>query len=453
MKTEEDPLPAPAAALSSFGTAEPPRWEDYSRCIHCGLCLNACPTFRVLGEEMDSPRGRIYQVAQADAGRLPLDAQMFLHLDQCLDCRACESACPSGVEYGKILERARGELEAHPELAGRGWLARRLRSYFFDRILPHPPALARQARWLRLYQRSGARALARASGLLRLLRLDNLESLAPEIDREFFAAEMGRGYPALDAAGRPLEGAPRARVALVAGCIQRVAFAAMNRATIRVLQRAGCEVTVPADQGCCGALHVHAGRRAQARELARRNLAMAERADAVISNSAGCGAVMKEYGDLFEVEGAPLAAARAFAAKVRDVTEFLDELGLPAGLLRPLPRTVTYQDPCHLAHGQKIRQAPRNLLAAVPGLRLIEMARADACCGSAGIYNVVHAKIASRLLAEKSEAAAETGAEWIVTANPGCLLQLRAGVRRSGSGQRVLHVIELLDEALAPAGA
>ncbi|MGH9534278.1 MAG: (Fe-S)-binding protein [Terriglobales bacterium] len=421
-----------ATASSAFRTADPPRWEDYSRCTHCGLCLQACPTFRLLGEEMDSPRGRIYQVAQADAGRLPLAGAFETHIGRCLDCRACETACPSGVEYGKILERARGELAARRRLGGpQAWLS----NYVFERLLPDPKAMARIARALRWYQRGGPRAVARATGLLRGLGLAGAESLAPEIESRFFTAEMGQTFPA--------QGPRRARVAFLAGCIQRVAFAEMNRATIRVLQAAGCEVVVPAGQTCCGALHVHAGRRAEARRLARTNIQAFGGVDAVVTNSAGCGSALKEYGDLLGGE----AAAADFAGRVRDATELLAALGLPEGMLGPLPLAVTYQDPCHLAHGQRIRSAPRQLLAAIPELRLVEMDRADSCCGSAGIYNVVQPDIAGRLLAEKMVAVEATGADTIVTANPGCMLQLRAGLRQSRRPGQVWHLMELLDQA------
>jgi glycolate oxidase iron-sulfur subunit len=427
--------PATGTSRSAFHTTDRPRWEDYSRCIHCGLCLEACPTFRLLGEEMDSPRGRIYQIAQADAGRLPLAGAFETHIGRCLDCRACQTACPSGVEYGKILERARAELAAQREVRGpKAWLA----NYVFRRLLPDPKAMARQARLLRWYQRGGPRAVARATGVLRLLGLAQAESLAPEVEDEFFRAEMGRTFPAV--------GPRRARVAFLAGCVQRVAFAGMNRATLRVLQAAGCEVVIPAAQTCCGALHVHAGRRAEARELARTNIQAFAGFDAVVTNSAGCGSALKEYGDLLEGD----AAAEDFAGRVRDATELLAALGLPAGMLRPLPWRVTYQDPCHLAHGQRIRSAPRQLLAAVPELELVEMERADSCCGSAGIYNVVQPEIAGRLLDEKMATVRATRAGTIVTANPGCMLQLRAGIRRTDAADRVMHVMELLDAALAP---
>ena len=435
-RVETENTPAPS---SYFVTADHPRYEDYSRCIHCGLCLNSCPTYRVLGEEMDSPRGRIFQVAQADAGRLPLGPEFVTHMDRCLDCRACVTACPSGVEYGKILERARAELHVQAE---RGWLERRLRDWFFRRLLPNPRALARQARLLRFYQQSGLRSLVRSTGLLRVLGLARTEALAPEIaPGPFFEEEIGRVFPA--------EGERRARVAFLAGCMQSVMMAGMNRATVRVLQKNGCEVVIPAGQGCCGALHVHAGLRDQARHLARTNIAVMERleVDAVISNTAGCGSTLKEYTDLLEGDPEWEPRAQAFVARMKDINEFLADLGLRTEGLGAIRSRATYQDPCHLAHGQGIRTAPRQLLAAIPGLELREMERADQCCGSAGIYNVLQPEIADALLEDRMNVAGATGADLIVTANPGCMLQLQAGVRQRGTGQIVLHVVELLDEA------
>ncbi len=427
-----------APPASGFHSPDRPRWEDYARCVHCGLCLNACPTFRVLGEEMDSPRGRIYQIAQADAGRLPLEGAMQLHLDRCLDCRACETACPSGVEYGKILEAARAELESQrPRPAWVRWLRR----HAFGQVMPSPGWLRFYARWLWLYQRSGMQSLARASGLLRSLGLAGAESLAPAISNRFFYSAWGRPFPAF--------GSQRAQVGMLAGCIQNVAFAGMNRATLRVLQHNGCAVTIPAAQTCCGALHVHAGRRDEARRLARQNIAAFEAlpCDAIISNSAGCGAALKEYPELLAGDPAWQARAAAFAARLRDVTEFLAELGLRPEGLQPLALTVTYQDPCHLAHGQGIRAAPRQLLEAIPQLRLRELPRSDQCCGSAGIYNLLQPGIAGRLLDDRMEAFDSTGADLLVTANPGCMLQLQAGLRRHRRNARVLHVVELLDQA------
>jgi glycolate oxidase iron-sulfur subunit len=413
-----------------------PRWTDYSTCIHCGLCLNHCPTYRLLGVEMDSPRGRIHQMILVDEGRLKLADSFVRHIDLCLDCRACETACPSGVEYGKLVEAARAQIHRNYR---RPLASRFLRWLGFRLLLPHPRRLALLGRLLRFYQHSGLQRLVRASGVLRLFgKLGRAEQMLPPIDDRFFFSGLGRVYPA--------EGERRARVALFAGCIAQIVFAEMNRATIRVLQKNGCEVVIPKNQLCCGALHVHAGDRDTARWLARANLDafLSEDFDAIIINAAGCGSTLKEYQQLFTTDGANQERAAQFAAKVRDVTEFLAELGL-----RPPPREVplrvTLQDSCHLVHGQKIRSAPRELLSAIPGVELVEMKLADHCCGSAGIYNLTQPDTAEALLEEKMQHARVTGARAIVTANPGCILQLRYGADRYRTGQEVLHVVELLD--------
>jgi glycolate oxidase iron-sulfur subunit len=419
---------------------ERPRWEDYSTCIHCGLCLNACPTYRLLGVEMDSPRGRIHQMILVDEGRLTLGESFVRHIDLCLDCRACETACPSGVEYGKLVEVARAQIERNYR---RPLVSRLLRRLGFRHLLPYPSRLAFVGRLLRFYQRSGLQCLLRGSGVLRSFgELGEAERLMPPVDDHFFFSELGRIYPA--------KGERRARVALFAGCIAQVAFAETNRATVRVLQKNGCEVVVPAGQRCCGALHVHAGLRDTARQLARTNLDafLGENCDAIVINAAGCGSTLKEYRQLFPDDPRGADRAAHFQAKVRDVSEFLVELGLRPPT-RPVPLRVTYQDSCHLVHGQKIRSAPRQLLHAIPGVELVEMDLADLCCGSAGVYNLAQPEVAGALLAEKMQCARATSARAIVTANPGCLLQLRAGVERFATGQEVLHVVELLDRSYA----
>ncbi len=421
---------------SHFSSPDRPTWDLYSVCIHCGLCLNHCPTYRVLGMEADSPRGRIYQVLQVDSGRLPIGESFVTHIDRCLDCRACETACPSGVEYGRIVERARAEIELHYR---RPWFERRLRQWFFRRLLPDYERLARTAAWLRFFQRSGLEAFLRHSGLLKLCGVADVAALAPRIADDFFFREMGRTYLAA--------GEHRASVMFLAGCVASVAFAELNRATIRVLQANGVEVFVPLEQSCCGALATHAGFREEARALARRNLEAFQGGehDFILTNAAGCGATLKEYEDLLASDDDEAREARAFAARVRDVTEFLAELGLRPPR-RKVPCRVTYQDPCHLAHAQRIRSAPRQLLEAI-GAELVEMPHSDHCCGSAGIYNVVETELSMQILDARMEDVASTSAEVIATANVGCMLQLRAGVRRRGLGMEVKHVVELLDEA------
>ena len=428
-----------ASVPSGFKGADKPEYADYSRCVHCGLCSNHCPTYRLWHQEADSPRGRIRQMQLVDEGKLELDDAFITHIDRCLDCRACETACPSGVEYGKLVELARAQIE---EQYRRPFFSRVARDLVYRRLLPYPQRIATAARFLRFYQRSGLAALTHGTGILKILGLRDRERLLPKIDSDFFFSELGKTFPA--------QGTRRARVALFAGCVAQVTFSDLNRATIRVLQANGCEVVVPAEQVCCGALPAHAGVRDVARNLARANFAafLGKDCDAIITNAAGCGSTLKEYTHLFPEDDAAHEQAARFTAKVRDVNEFLAELGLTAAL-QALPLRVTYQDSCHLVHGQKIREAPRALISAIPGIEFVEMQLAEQCCGSAGVYNVTETKASLELLALKMDCVRETKAQVIVTANPGCILQLRAGAAIHGTGQEVLHVVELLDRALA----
>jgi glycolate oxidase iron-sulfur subunit len=417
-----------------------PSYEDFARCIRCGLCLNNCPTYRLWQLEADSPRGRIRQMILVNEDELPLSAGFVEHIDKCLDCRACETACPSGVEYGKLVEHARARIEKQYR---RPLVTRLARKVFIEGLLPYPARIAFTAKLVRFYQRSGLQRLSRATGALKLLGLAEREKLLPVIDERFFFDQLGKTFPA--------RGPRRAKVAFFAGCIANVTFTKLNEATIHVLTANGCEVLVPDRQRCCGALAAHAGVRDTARELARTNMKAfaGGEFDAILTNAAGCGSTLKEYDRLFADDEPEHAKAVAFQHKVRDVTEFLAELGLTA-MLQPISARVTYQDSCHLLHGQKIREAPRQLLRAIPELKFVDLPHSDICCGSAGIYNVTQTKAALELLQEKMGHASSTGAAIIATANPGCLLQLRAGAEIHQTGQEVLHVIELLDRATIP---
>jgi glycolate oxidase iron-sulfur subunit len=431
---------APAQSpASNFSDSEKPAYADYSRCVHCGLCLNHCPTYRLWGKEADSPRGRIRQMALVDEGKLEIGDAFITHMDRCLDCRACETACPSGVEYGKLIELARGQIEQkHTRPLG----TRVLQSLVYRSLLPHPLRISALARATRFFQNSGLESLVRKLGIARAVGMDDRLALLPRIDREFFDSRMGRTFPA--------RGKRRARVAFFAGCIARVTFTALNDATIRVLQANGSDVVVPEDQVCCGALAAHAGLRDVARDLALANSRAfgSGEFDAIITNAAGCGSTLKEYTHLFPAIGPEHKTVAAFSARVRDVTEFLDSLGLTAPM-REVRLRATLQDSCHLAHGQKIREAPRRLVCAVPGVELVEMPLGDHCCGSAGVYNVTQTAASMALLEEKMRLAHGTRADAIVTANPGCILQLRAGAAKYKTAQEVWHVVELLDRALA----
>jgi glycolate oxidase iron-sulfur subunit len=405
--------------------------------VHCGLCLNACPTYRELGLEMDSPRGRVYQMVQVANGA-PITASYRQHIDLCLACRGCESACPSGVRYGRMVEDARAELESRAQRTG---MDRRVHNFVFGRLLQSRGTLSVAGTLLYLFERTGLKALARGMGQMKMMgRLGRLVVLTPSADPPFFFRQYGKTFPA--------EGAKRHRVAFLGGCIANVSFARLNEATIRVLQKNGCEVVVPEGQGCCGALHLHSGLRDDARKLAERNIdaVLSGGFDAIITNAAGCGSTLKEYGELLEDVPAYAEKARRFSALMKDVTEFLGSIELNRKLGR-VEAVVTYQDSCHLAHGQRVRRQPRELLAAIPGVEFHEMQGADLCCGSAGIYNVVENAMSMQILEHKMESVKASGARIIATANPGCLLQLQAGVRMHGSGQSVMHVVELLDLA------
>jgi glycolate oxidase iron-sulfur subunit len=421
--------------------SDSPKQFDLDRCVHCGLCLNACPTYRELGVEMDSPRGRIYQMVQVAEGA-PIGPSYIEHIGLCLACRACESACPSGVPYGRMVEAARAQIasQVRPPLP-----ERLVRRFLYERLLPSRAWLTAAGSLLWLYHASGLQRLVRSSKFLKLFgRLAMLEQLTPTAEAPFFFGKIGKTFPA--------QGERRYRVAFLAGCVASVAFARLNEATVRVLSRNGCEVTLPPGQTCCGALHVHAGLREAARKLARLNIDafLQEDWDAIITNAAGCGSTLKEYGELLADDPQYAGKARRFSAMVKDATEFL--AGIPLNCeMGAVNAAVAYQDSCHLAHGQRIRSAPRRLLEAVPGLTLREMPLADLCCGSAGVYNIVYNELAMSLLEKKMAAVNSTGVEIVATANPGCLLQLQAGVRLWGRAQRVAHVLEILDEAYSKA--
>ena len=403
--------------------------DGLQQCIRCGMCLEACPTYGITGLETESPRGRIHLMQALFDGRIEPHPETRVHIDRCLGCRACEAVCPSGVRYGALLEHTRADLARRDRPSP-------LRAFLLW-LVSRPRALGVAATVASVPERLGLRALVRRHPFNRIVPkgLLRLESLAPSLTR-----------PRYRSPGRPA--APTSRAALLLGCVMRVAYGDVHSATARLLARSGVDVIAVPDQVCCGALHTHAGAQDQARSLARENIAAFERAgvDTVVLDAAGCGAHMKEYAELLADDTGWRDRARAFAAKVRDVTEVLDEMGDdgPSGELR---MRVTYQDPCHLAHAQRIHREPRALLAKVRGLELVEMRGADVCCGSAGYYNLAQPEYADRLLADKVAAILETRVDAVVTANPGCMLQVEAGLRAAGSSIPVLHIVELLDRA------
>jgi glycolate oxidase iron-sulfur subunit len=401
------------------------------------MCLEACPTYLLTRLETESPRGRIHLMQQLSAGRFEATDTLRLHLDRCLACRACEAVCPSGVGYGALIENARAALEEKhlvPRSAAASWIRR-----FALGLLADPARLEGLAGLLSLYERTGLRRLVRASGLReRLPRgLRRLEGLYPPLTRPRYAPQ-------------PPPAAPVARVALLLGCVMRVAYGDVHTATARVLTRLGVEVVDVPAQVCCGALHAHAGARADAVALAKKNIAAFEaaRLDAIVVDAAGCGAHLKGYEHLLADSPEWHVRASAFTRRVRDVTEYLATLGGDAPLGK-LALRVTYQAPCHLAHAQRINEQPRALLRRVEGLELIEMAEAEVCCGSAGSYNLQQPDLADALLARKIDAIAATGADAVVSANPGCMLQVTSGLAERGRPTAVLHVVEVLDQAMS----
>jgi glycolate oxidase iron-sulfur subunit len=425
-----------------FVAPDVPPSDVFDRCVRCGLCLPTCPTYVETLVETSGPRGRIALIKAVAEERLDLLSPGFVHqMSECLDCRACEAVCPSGVEYGRILEPARTQI-ARAQAPARSWRARLGRALLIGELFSNL-ALMRAAAWvLKIYQRSGLQSLVRRTGLLRAMGLQDVEALAPRISDRFFVPRDQRFAP---------RGRKRATAFVHAGCIMHVAFASWNEATVRVLNAAGVEAIVPRGQGCCGAITIHAGDMPRGRELAKRNIAAFEGsgADAYVINAAGCGSALKEYGTLFADDPDWADRAIAFSSRVYDVLEYLDELGLPAGSLGPLRGIVTYQDACHLAHAQRITAAPRRLLAAIPGIELREMDESSLCCGSAGIYNVTQPEMAQRLQRRKVERILEVAPQIVATANPGCALQMRNGLDRAGAPQiAVKHVVELLDESL-----
>ncbi|WP_097653451.1 (Fe-S)-binding protein [Candidatus Chloroploca asiatica] len=443
--------------LVGFSNKDRPSTEIINTCVHCGLCLSSCPTYRETGLEMSSPRGRIYLMKAVDEGRIGIDSEVFQEqMSQCLNCRACEAVCPSGVQYGAILEASRTQIEqardagrsaetpapitAQPVLPPRPLWQEGLRRGVFD-LLFQDMRIFRTFSWsMRLYQRSGLQWFARNSGILKLIRMDETETMLPPISTSF-TVPQGQIFPAI--------GERRYSVAVLTGCIMGTAFAHVHEATIRVLQQNGCEVILPPDQGCCGALHTHGGDLDGGRELARRNIAAFEHlgVDAIVINAAGCGSTLKEYGHLLHDDTAWHARAEAFSEKIKDIHEFLTSIDMNQAGLAPLPISVTYQEPCHLAHAQRITAEPRQLLRAIPELELREMNESSLCCGSAGVYNVTQPEMAAQLGARKVKNALATGAKVIATANPGCALQLAGELRRRGEEVQVRYIVELLDES------
>jgi glycolate oxidase iron-sulfur subunit len=411
---------------SAFDHRDPPSDDGLRACVHCGICLPACPTFRLLGEEMDSPRGRVYLMRAASEGRIGLTPTFARHLDLCLGCRACETACPSGVPFGHLLEAARGQLVRR----GPAGDSRR-KVELALRVFPHPARLRPLLGALRLYQRSGLQSLVRSTGLLaRAPKLRAMEALLPSLPAPIPLPEL-----------TPAVGKRRGRAGLLTGCVQRFVYPDVNRDTVRLLSVAGYDVVAPRGQGCCGALHLHAGHLDEFRDMAARLMTAFEpELDVIVANAAGCGSALKEYGHWLAGD-----AAEMFAAKVRDVSQVLVEADLPLGEVRT---TVAYHDACHLAHGQRVRSEPRELLRRIPGLTVVDLKDGELCCGSAGVYNLQEPEIAAELGRWKAERIRESGARVVASGNPGCMMQIAQACGALGLEVEVAHPVSLLARAL-----
>jgi glycolate oxidase iron-sulfur subunit len=428
----DDRPPAPGGA---FDEHRPPDAALVGDCVHCGFCLPTCPTYVLWGEEMDSPRGRIYLMKQGLEGE-PMTDSMVQHWDRCLGCMSCVTACPSGVQYDKLIEQTRAQVERHHD---RGAKDRALRKLIFS-LFPYPRRLRLVRGPLRAWQRTGLDRVVRRTGLLQRVspQLAVMESLAPR---------LGRPEPLPERISA--SGPRRAVVGMLTGCVQGAFFPGVNSATARVLQAEGCDVVVPAQQTCCGALSAHNGREDEAQAFARRIIDTFEAAgvERVVVNAAGCGSTMKEYADLLADDPSYADRARAFADQVRDIAEVLVELG-PVAPRHPLEMTIAYHDACHLAHAQGIRTQPRSLLREIPGLELREINEPELCCGSAGVYNIMNPEPARELGDRKAANIVATGAEVLVTANPGCLMQVTSAIERSGHPMGMAHTVEVLDASI-----
>ena len=431
----EDRPESGSYAFPAFDDHHPPDKALIDECVHCGFCLPTCPTYVLFGEEMDSPRGRIYLMNKG-LDEEPMNDEMVRHWDLCLGCMACVTACPSGVQYDKLIESTRQQVERRYERRADDKAFREMIFQFF----PYPNRLRAVAAPMRLYQRFGIGDKLRRAGIMQRIpaRMRAMEALVPDLPREEKIPELTGPV-----------GEKRRRVGVLTGCVQRVFFSQVNAATVRVLAAEGCEVVAP-KQGCCGALSTHAGREEESLDFARKTIDTFEdlNLDNVVVNAAGCGSTMKEYGYLLRDDPEYAERAKAFSAKVRDVSEFLQELGLVAER-NPLPVTVAYHDACHLAHAQGIRKQPRQTLKQIPGMDVKEIREAEICCGSAGIYNMVEPEPAAELGERKANNILKTGAQMIVTSNPGCMLQIQSSLKKMGrDGLPMAHPVEVLDASL-----
>ena len=413
---------------------DPNKWAD---CVHCGMCLESCPTYEITGQEQHSPRGRVHLIQSVAEGRLEVNDELIDPVFDCLDCRACTTACPSDVNVGGLIEEARGQIRQALPLTG--W-KKSVGKLFLEKFFPHPDRMSTLGSLLKFYQKSGIQTIVRKTGLSKIMpdHLAELEGIMPEVGKP--VRKKYKNEKVIKAQRNK-----KAEVAMLTGCVMDVMFADVNESTINVLTRNGNDVTIPKNQTCCGALHVHAGDRDMGRTLAKQNIEAFEEAEIVVVNAAGCGSTMKEYHELFRNDPEWKTRAEKFSAKVVDIAKYLHDTGYD----RPkasIETTITYHDACHLAHGQGVRQEPRDLLLDIPGVNMVHMPNADRCCGSAGIYNITNPGMAEAVLQSKMQnVPAEV--EMISMGNPGCMLQMALGVQKYGRNQKIVHTVQLLDWA------
>ena len=434
----------PAGTFPGFSGPHAPNEADLYRCVHCGFCLQACPTYLETGLEAESPRGRIALMKAGNEGRLKMTDSVIGHWDMCLQCRACELACPSGVEYGKLMEATRAQVQQHTK---QSFTEKAARSVGYKTVLPSPMKLRMAGKALKLYKKSGMRTIARGTGLLKLLPGDAelADEYLPELSKKFFIA---KGQV------RQAKGLRKAKVAMLAGCVMALTHAETLEAAVRVLTRNGIEVHLTAGQGCCGALNTHAGEPDSAIEMAKKNIDsfLSINPDAIVSASAGCGAAMKDYGELLSNEVDYTAKAERVAGLSKDIHELLVEYEFEAPK-KTLDVTVTYQDPCHLLNVQRITDAPRAILNSIPGLTLVDLGEPSICCGSAGTYSLTQREMSAQLGKRKARNVLATGAEIVATGNPGCAMQLDFALTQAAEQDsqdrttKVRYVVDLLDEA------
>lgn len=438
MSTSEKQVIEPPCSTKTLGNY---LWDDlpdenkWADCVHCGMCLEACPTYQETGEEHQSPRGRVYLIQAVAEGKIDVNEAFADPVFTCLDCRACETACPADVQVGGLIEEARGQIRQAMPLSGfKGLVSNTMLKVIF----PHPNRLNRLSGFMRFYQKSGLQKVARKTGVLNVLptHLKDMESILPDVGKSVL-----HSYPETV----PAEGETKGRVAMLTGCVMDVMFTDVNEATVRVLTHNGYEVGLPKAQRCCGALHVHAGDRETGKRLAKQNIEAFKEYDKVLVNAAGCGCALQEYPELFRNDPEMKEKAEDFSAKVEDVSKFLydNDFKRPKAELKT---RVTYHDACHLAHGQGVRFEPRQLLKEIPGVEMVDLPDADRCCGSAGIYNLTHPEMAGVLLDRKIDDVPDD-VEMISMGNPGCMLQIAMGVAKHGRSEKVVHTVQLLDWA------